>query len=90
MLLLLTYYSATCGGTISGSQGSIMSPNYPANYENSQSCEWYIRAPTGHYLTFTFEALQLEAAQVGSCVDNVDIRDNYTGKHLNTGNTLYR
>lgn len=34
--------SEGCGGKLSGSNGSISSPNYPANYDNAAYCEWTI------------------------------------------------
>ncbi|CAH1775425.1 unnamed protein product [Owenia fusiformis] len=75
-----TYKIATCGGTVSGDSGSIMSPNYPANYDNSANCEWYIQGPTGHYLTLTFEAFNLEASSNCASADYVRIRElNGTG-----------
>ncbi|XP_077993791.1 cubilin-like [Glandiceps talaboti] len=55
----LTYSIATCGGTVSGEAGIITSPNYPGNYDNNLECDWYIRGPTGHYLTFSFDAFSL-------------------------------
>ncbi|XP_025082478.1 cubilin-like [Pomacea canaliculata] len=31
-----------CGGDISGDEGVVLSPNYPANYDNLRVCEWRI------------------------------------------------
>ncbi|XP_025083766.1 cubilin-like [Pomacea canaliculata] len=31
-----------CGGDISGEEGVVSSPNYPANYDNLRVCEWRI------------------------------------------------
>lgn len=31
-----------CGGNITGDEGVVSSPNYPANYDNLRVCEWRI------------------------------------------------
>ncbi|XP_071787824.1 cubilin-like isoform X2 [Asterias amurensis] len=46
---------ATCGGTISGTSGVITSPSYPSNYDSNLDCMWTVRAPDGHYITFSFD-----------------------------------
>jgi len=33
-----------CGGTLDSSNGTISSPNYPSNYNNSHDCQWKISA----------------------------------------------
>ncbi|KAH3692443.1 hypothetical protein DPMN_194284 [Dreissena polymorpha] len=77
------YKIATCGGSYSGSSGVITSPNYPANYESNLDCVWIIRGPTGHSLTFTFEAFALEASQNCTSDDYLEIREvNSTGPVL--------
>ncbi|OUC49884.1 putative GCC2 and GCC3 [Trichinella nativa] len=43
--------------------GFIASPNYPGNYPNNASCEWFIRAPLGSPLSpMTLEACSSKAA----------------------------
>ncbi|KAM6977905.1 CUB and sushi domain-containing protein 1-like [Aplochiton taeniatus] len=34
--------SAPCGGQYSGSEGVVLSPNYPLNYTQAQTCSYYI------------------------------------------------
>ena len=71
--------AATCGGSVFAANGSITSPNFPANYDNNLDCEWTIHGPTGHFLTLTFETFQLQRANC-STHDYVEIRDfNVTG-----------
>ena len=73
--------SATCGGTYSGSEGVLQTPNFPALYANDLSCDWFIRAPTGHYLTFTFPVFSTEGNSDCLQGDYVQIRDyNETGE----------
>ncbi|XP_022107899.1 cubilin-like isoform X2 [Acanthaster planci] len=52
----LTAQIASCGGTISGTSGTITSPGFPGTYSNNLDCIWTIRAPDGHYMTFTFDS----------------------------------
>ncbi|XP_026057290.1 cubilin-like [Carassius auratus] len=85
------YSIATCGGTYIGQSGIIRSPGYPnSNYPDNSNCEWYLEGPTGHYLTFTYTALDLQSSS--SCNnDYVEIREyNASGRLLgkHCGNSL--
>ncbi|XP_041372182.1 cubilin-like [Gigantopelta aegis] len=74
------YSIAVCGGRINGARGTIMSPNYPGNYEANSDCEWIISAPVGHYITFSFSAFQLEYSSSNCTNDYLEIREiNSTG-----------
>lgn len=72
-------FSATCGGRFSGQNGTIVSPNYPSNYDANSNCTWLVSGPTGHYLTITFTAFSLESST--NCAnDYVEVREyNATG-----------
>ncbi|XP_063063043.1 cubilin [Engraulis encrasicolus] len=77
------YSIATCGGTYTGQSGTIRSPGFPtANYPDSSSCEWYLEGPTGHYLTLTYNTLNLTSST--SCTsDYVEVREyNASGRLL--------
>ncbi|PVD35916.1 hypothetical protein C0Q70_02885 [Pomacea canaliculata] len=56
-----------CGGDISGDQGVVSSPNYPANYDNLRECEWRI----------TVEDL----FNIRMDIHDLDIRPSYYGCH---------
>ncbi|XP_076437271.1 cubilin-like isoform X2 [Babylonia areolata] len=56
------YKIATCGGRVVGQNSTLVSPNYPSNYDPNTNCTWYVSGPTGHYLTFTFNAFSLETS----------------------------
>ncbi|XP_053569959.1 cubilin [Bombina bombina] len=77
------YSIATCGGTLFGQSGIIQSPGYPThNYPDSNLCEWYFNGPTGHYLTISFEALDIQKSTDCS-IDYVEIREyNASGRLL--------
>jgi len=69
----VTYSS--CGGLFVTQNGTIMSPSYPSYYGPNQDCEWFIQAPVGHFITFTFEDVGLEYGSNCSAADYVQIRD---------------
>ncbi|KAG7279658.1 hypothetical protein CRUP_025761 [Coryphaenoides rupestris] len=77
------YSIATCGGTYIGQSGTIKSPGFPgANYPDGSACEWYLEGPTGHYLTLTFGALNVQSSPDCS-KDYVEVREyNASGRLL--------
>ncbi|XP_048223975.1 LOW QUALITY PROTEIN: cubilin [Perognathus longimembris pacificus] len=68
-----------CGGYLSGSPGSIMSPDSDSDgrYDKGLNCIWYITAPDNKLINLTFNSFVLEhAASLGSCIyDYVKIFD---------------
>ncbi|KAK7483333.1 hypothetical protein BaRGS_00025393, partial [Batillaria attramentaria] len=63
-----------CGGTFTAREGTIQSPNYPANYSNDQECVYVISRPEGERITLTFEDFDLEGGS--RCeFDSLLIRD---------------
>ncbi|XP_066579431.1 cubilin [Amia ocellicauda] len=85
------YSIAVCGGTYIGQSGTIHSPGYPtSNYPDGSDCEWYLQGPTGHYLTLSFTALNLQSSPECSN-DYIELREyNATGRLLgkHCGSTL--
>ena len=49
----------SCGGTYTGSVGTITSPNYPESYPAYQTCSWTIKGPKGHQMYIKFPAFRL-------------------------------
>nr|XP_040240535.2 cubilin homolog [Anopheles coluzzii] len=50
-----------CGGTIAAvSHGLIASPGTPGNYPPNRDCKWYLQAPQGRRLQFTFFTMKIE------------------------------
>lgn len=69
------YSISTCGGRFIGQSALIHSPGFPgANYPDSSQCEWYLEGPTGHYLTLTYQSLDLVSSS-GCSQDYVEIRE---------------
>ncbi|KAK6490308.1 cubilin [Huso huso] len=77
------YSIATCGGRLIGQSGTLHSPGHPeSSYPDNSHCEWYLQGPTGHYLTISFTALDLQAS-TGCSNDYVEVREhNATGRLL--------
>jgi len=81
------YSIATCGGSLVGTGGSIMSPAYPMNYPSATSCSWSFRGPAYHYLTFVFNNVSLAVTDGTVCGDGagdfIELRlQNFTGPLL--------
>ena len=58
-------------------------------------CEWYIHAPTGHYMTFNFLSFNLQYGSNCTVVDYVEIREHnstglldYKGEKEKTSNVV--
>jgi len=50
-----------CGNTVfTASYGTILSPNYPQNYNSDENCTYSIWAQEASTFTLTFEAFQLQ------------------------------
>ncbi|KAK9396207.1 cubilin [Crotalus adamanteus] len=77
------YSRAACGGTLTGQNGLIESIGFSElYYPNNLLCEWFIRGPENHYLTISFEALDIQHS-VECTKDYLVIRENgVTGELL--------
>ncbi|KAH0627493.1 hypothetical protein JD844_003258 [Phrynosoma platyrhinos] len=69
------YSRAVCGGTLTGQNGLIESVGYPdVHYPDNLLCEWFLHGPMGHYLSISFEALDIQNSS--ECAnDYLEIRD---------------
>lgn len=60
---LITYsinFCLVCGGELTGSAGTISSPNYPNLYDHARVCTWLITVATDRRVTMTFLAFDIE------------------------------
>lgn len=71
----MTYSTARCGGSWSGTSGGFNSPSYPSNYGSNENCEWYITGPAGHYTTISFKDFNVVGSGDCSSGDYVRIHD---------------
>ncbi|EEC11904.1 cubilin, putative [Ixodes scapularis] len=49
-----------CGGVLTGSSGSLMSPNYPRPYGHNAECRWLIRVSQGSRIALTVVDMDIE------------------------------
>ncbi|XP_055914618.1 cubilin homolog isoform X2 [Eupeodes corollae] len=49
-----------CGGNLILHEGTILSPNYPHNYDSNLHCVWYVEVSQHSTMTLTIEELDLE------------------------------
>ncbi|KAB1253784.1 Cubilin [Camelus dromedarius] len=66
--------SPECGGTLTGTYGSIKSPGYPGKYPPGRDCVWRVITSPDLLITFTFGTLSLEHHDDCS-KDYLEIRD---------------
>ena len=59
-MLRLCCVDAGCGGNYTTRTGSIMSQNYPNQYEHNTNCIWVIRSLDNRPITFTYEDFDVE------------------------------
>uniref|UniRef100_A0A3B4F981 Cubilin n=1 Tax=Pundamilia nyererei TaxID=303518 RepID=A0A3B4F981_9CICH len=66
-----------CGGTFTDSEGVIISPNWPNNYNHNRQCIYLIRLPEGGQVALNFTDMDLESHS-GCAFDYVEVRDGRT------------
>ncbi|XP_062818489.1 CUB and sushi domain-containing protein 2 isoform X3 [Anolis carolinensis] len=55
---------AECGSSVTGTQGVLLSPNYPLNYNNNHECIYSIQTQPGKGIQLKARAFNLEAGDV--------------------------
>uniref|UniRef100_A0A673IHF6 CUB and Sushi multiple domains 1 n=1 Tax=Sinocyclocheilus rhinocerous TaxID=307959 RepID=A0A673IHF6_9TELE len=63
---------AECGATSVGSQGVLLSPNYPANYDNNHECIYCIETDRGKGIQITATTFQLHEGDFLKVYDGQD------------------
>uniref|UniRef100_A0A8C1ZS09 CUB and Sushi multiple domains 1 n=1 Tax=Cyprinus carpio TaxID=7962 RepID=A0A8C1ZS09_CYPCA len=63
---------AECGATSVGSQGVLLSPNYPANYDNNHECIYRIETDRGKGIQITATTFQLHEGDFLKVYDGQD------------------
>ncbi|XP_043938335.1 embryonic protein UVS.2-like [Protopterus annectens] len=79
-----TYNTVTCGATLTASNGSFTSPNFPSAYPSLMNCTWVIRAPVGYKVALVVDPFSLEPVQ-GCKYDYLIIRDGNQSTSPNIG-----
>uniref|UniRef100_A0A8C5NLT2 CUB and Sushi multiple domains 2 n=4 Tax=Passeriformes TaxID=9126 RepID=A0A8C5NLT2_JUNHY len=55
---------AECGSSVTGTQGVLLSPNYPLNYNNNHECIYSIQSQPGKGIQLKARTFELEAGDV--------------------------
>uniref|UniRef100_A0A674D7B9 CUB and Sushi multiple domains 3 n=1 Tax=Salmo trutta TaxID=8032 RepID=A0A674D7B9_SALTR len=63
---------AECGSTVSNSEGVLLSPNYPVNYDNSHECVYSIQVETGKGINVSASTFQLAQGDILKVYDGGD------------------
>jgi cubilin len=63
-----------CGGDLTASRGTILSPNYPLPYSHNAECYWTISVARGSRIQLTFQEFAIESHE--SCsYDYIKVRE---------------
>ncbi|KAK2147338.1 hypothetical protein LSH36_558g01028 [Paralvinella palmiformis] len=71
--------STVCGGTFLSSFGVLTSPNYPAMYPTSKTCEYIIMTRQGQQILLNVTDFSLESSSGCNEADYLEIRNGGTG-----------
>ena len=74
----------SCDGTYN-SNGYLMSPNYPQDYENNLDCRWTMNAPVGNIIKLNFLYFHTESSDKLYVYDGANVH----GQLLETISGLY-
>ncbi|GFR71311.1 Tolloid-like protein 1 [Elysia marginata] len=77
----------TCGGALSGSSGTVQSPNYPDRYPHNANCVWTITTEPGTQVRLTFSSFLLENSNNCS-YDSLMLRDGNSNEAAMLGEPL--
>lgn len=75
---------ADCGTTLTGSNGTVSSPNYPGSYPTDVTCVWVISVKSSQVIELEIKSLDIE--QSSKCkYDSLEILDGSTSKSPELG-----
>ncbi|XP_078503642.1 CUB and sushi domain-containing protein 1 [Lissotriton helveticus] len=63
---------AECGETVTGNEGTLLSPNYPSNYENNHECIYIIQTVPGKGILLRARSFQLHEGDILKVYDGKD------------------
>ncbi|OWK58649.1 CUB and sushi domain-containing protein 1 [Lonchura striata] len=63
---------AECGSSVTGTQGVLLSPNYPLNYNNNHECIYSIQSQPGKGIQLKARTFELEAGDVLKVYDGTN------------------
>ena len=76
-LILLYHFAEVCGSKLTGSNGTVTSPNYPGHYPPDVTCVWVIQVKSSKVVELEFKFLDVEHSK--KCkYDSLEILDGAT------------
>ncbi|XP_025933967.1 CUB and sushi domain-containing protein 1 [Apteryx rowi] len=63
---------AECGATVSGNEGTLLSPNFPSNYDNNHECIYKIETEAGKGIRLRARSFQLREGDIVKVYDGKD------------------
>lgn len=68
--------------TLGGMSGSLVSPNFPNNYEFENECSWIISVPRGYHvlLSFNYTDFDIHSCNEACNCDFLEVREGTTSK----------
>uniref|UniRef100_H2ZUU8 CUB and Sushi multiple domains 2 n=1 Tax=Latimeria chalumnae TaxID=7897 RepID=H2ZUU8_LATCH len=76
---------AECGSSVTGTQGILLSPNYPANYSNNHECIYSIQTQPGKGIQLSARTFQLQDGDVLKVYDGSNNSARLLGSFSSSG-----
>lgn len=64
IIVILFLFPAECGNSVTGTQGTLLSPNFPVNYNNNHECIYSIQTQPGKGIQLKARAFELAEGDV--------------------------
>lgn len=82
-----SFILAECGATVRGNEGTLLSPNFPSNYDNNHECIYRIETEAGKGVQLRAHSFQLyegDTLKVGSVFRDMTLSWNGVSVHRHT------
>lgn len=63
-MVIMILFPAECGNSVTGMQGTLLSPNFPVNYNNNHECIYSIQTQPGKGIQLKARAFELSEGDV--------------------------
>lgn len=63
-MVIVILFPAECGNSVTGTQGTLLSPNFPVNYNNNHECIYSIQTQPGKGIQLKARAFELSEGDV--------------------------
>lgn len=63
-MVIVILFPAECGNSVTGTQGTLLSPNFPVNYSNNHECIYSIQTQPGKGIQLKAKAFELSEGDI--------------------------